>query len=77
MEIIVARGEGEPGDYCRPWSAQDSSHRALDYLQQTFPTYWIHHQCAPAPCERFFRVGRRVRGARHLLWHKRVHSVDL
>ena len=39
----------------------DSSHRALDHLQQKFPTgntYWKHHQCAPAPHERIPRGSR-------------------
>ena len=33
---------------------RDSSHRALDHLQQKFPTgntYCKHYQCAPAPRE--------------------------
>ena len=33
---------------------QDSTHRALDHLQQKFPTgntYCKHYQCAPAPRE--------------------------
>ena len=36
----------------RMW--EDSSHRALDHLQQKFPTgntYCKHYQCAPAPRE--------------------------
>ena len=36
------------------WMTDDSSHRALDHLQQKFPTgntYCKHYQCAPAPRE--------------------------